>query len=391
MSAPLPTTAPTLSLSQLRSFLEHSAEQFLLQNKSITEGDLEFVRNLLSDHLHFVTSSDNIASFDDKRKQLGPAIQADASAHEQAIIVPPQGFSSVGKVLSSAGNIKSTPSRVTLMMSKNKIMPMESQSSTALSVLSSPEATKYTEAYNKDLETESEIVRQMDNVVQHYTETEDEMILSGIGLLDGMKMKGAIPYKEFKTAFSTTRVQKGFYNSQDGDIYIKTEYTFNLNTSNFGLRLRVFGGAVLSMVDLITDIYMTVKFFNTEGQEGYGRINVWLIVLTMTFQILVSYLQNSKKPSVFIQDTFFTLIGFRPALDAYRVGSGSEQEDHHLLNPLTEMIWCKATEMVFEAIPASIVQVYALVLAKEKRIGALMRRRSSVQQVKMLMGDVEEK
>ncbi|GMI10945.1 hypothetical protein TrVE_jg5879 [Triparma verrucosa] len=85
----------------------------------------------------------------------------------------------------------------------------------------------------------------------------------------------------------------------------------------------------------------------------------------MASQILLSYVQNSKKPSVFFQDTFFTLIGFRPALDAYRVGSGSEQEDHHLFPQLQEMSWCKCIEM--------------------------MRRRSSVQQVKMLMGDVEEK
>ena len=112
---------------------------------------------------------------------------------------------------------------------------------------------------------------------------------------------------------------------------------FNLNTSNFGLKLRVLGGAVLSMVDLITDIYMTVQFSTTEGQEGYGRINAWLIGLTMFFQILLSYLQNSKKPSIFFQDTFFTLIGFRPALDAYRVGSGSEQGDHHLMPPLQEI------------------------------------------------------
>ncbi|GMH58423.1 hypothetical protein TL16_g02606 [Triparma laevis f. inornata] len=40
---------------------------------------------------------------------------------------------------------------------------------------------------------------------------------------------------------------------------------YNLNTSNLGLRLRVFGGAVLSTVDLITDVYMTVQFFSTEG------------------------------------------------------------------------------------------------------------------------------
>ena len=32
---------------------------------------------------------------------------------------------------------------------------------------------------------------------------------------------------------------------------------FNLNTSNFGLKFRVFGGAVLSTVDLTTDVYIT--------------------------------------------------------------------------------------------------------------------------------------
>ena len=134
MSAPLPTSSPTFSLSQLRSFLDHSAEQFLLQNKSITEGDVEFVRNILSDHLHFVTSSDNIASFEDKRKQLGPAFQADALAREQAIIV-----SSTKSGFSSTGKVRSAPTRASPMMSKTKIVPMGSQSLTALSILSSPE------------------------------------------------------------------------------------------------------------------------------------------------------------------------------------------------------------------------------------------------------------
>ncbi|GMH86654.1 hypothetical protein TrST_g13924 [Triparma strigata] len=557
-------------------------------------------------------------------------------------------------------------------MSKNKIMPMESQSSTTLSILSSPEATKYVENHNKDLETESELVRQMDNVVQHYTEKEDEMISSGIGLLDGMKMKGAITYKEFKTDFSATRVLKGFYNFREGDIYIKTEYIvrgdhsyvaaraanyyyncinpafgfteeisldnnnylevpnkhsaiycqeykfpsplsdreaivnivwkrisekfivvvfypltshpkvenkdgdavirssfhsiykvtqvdsgfvdveigthfnfggklpkvvvngfiipsgnravshqqcyfmnsihledlmkedgkllgeifvnqiktarkkggwkkraelgkvgvdeflyisvamrellsrhpwiramlheislnqikaaptvhtalsdmkdydavnlakgmstivlsnteapaavdhwiaqnvaleefekehqwmrsffveiaqYNLNTSNFGLRLRVFGGALLSTIDLITDVYMTVKFFNTEGQEGYGMTNAWLIGLTMIFQILIAYVQNGKKASSFFHDLFCILTGFKPALDAYRVGSGAEQEDHHRIAPMAEMTYCKVIELVFEAVPASIVQIYALLIAKEQKLDAII-------------------
>ncbi|GMH96532.1 hypothetical protein TrVE_jg14448 [Triparma verrucosa] len=70
---------------------------------------------------------------------------------------------------------------------------------------------------------------------------------------------------------------------------------YNLNTSNLGLRLRVFAGALLSTVDLITDVYMTIKFFITDGQEGFGRVTAWLIGLTIFFQILVGYANNSKK------------------------------------------------------------------------------------------------
>ena len=38
---------------------------------------------------------------------------------------------------------------------------------------------------------------------------------------------------------------------------------YNLNTSNLGLKLRVTSGALLSIDDLITDIYITTVFFNT--------------------------------------------------------------------------------------------------------------------------------
>ena len=146
---------------------------------------------------------------------------------------------------------------------------------------------------------------------------------------------------------------------------------YNLITSNFGLQLRVFGGALLSTIDLVTDIYMTVQFLNTPGQEGYGRTNAWLIGLTMLFQIIVAYGQNSKKLSYFFQDTLFILIGFKPALDAYRVGSGAEQENHQHISPLQEMSFNKGIETVFEAIPSSIVQIYALLLKKDRGLDAL--------------------
>ncbi|GMH74578.1 hypothetical protein TrLO_g4231 [Triparma laevis f. longispina] len=46
---------------------------------------------------------------------------------------------------------------------------------------------------------------------------------------------------------------------------------YNLTTSNFGLKLRVFAGALLSTIDLITDVYMTVQFLVREERAMDGQ------------------------------------------------------------------------------------------------------------------------
>ena len=92
----------------------------------------------------------------------------------------------------------------------------------------------------------------------------------------------------------------------------------------------------------------------------------------MLFQILVGYANNSKNLSHFLKDALAISVGFKPALDAYRVGSGSEQEDHQLFPPLQDMAYCKIAETVFEAVPSSIVQIYALLFAEEKGLDAMV-------------------
>ncbi|GMH67690.1 hypothetical protein TrLO_g1957 [Triparma laevis f. longispina] len=86
----------------------------------------------------------------------------------------------------------------------------------------------------------------------------------------------------------------------------------------------------------------------------------------MFMQICVAFIQNRKKILYFATDTIAILTGLKPALDAFKFGSGAEKEEHQIGEPLMEMTFCKACEMVFEAIQASIVQTYALLLAKEK-------------------------
>ena len=92
----------------------------------------------------------------------------------------------------------------------------------------------------------------------------------------------------------------------------------------------------------------------------------------MFFQIFISYAQNKNLLKHFFQDAVCILTGFKPALDAYRVGSGAEQEVHQTFSPLAEMTYCKCNETVFEAVPSSILQIYALLSAKEKSLDAVI-------------------
>lgn len=70
--------------------------------------------------------------------------------------------------------------------------------------------------------------------------------------------------------------------------------------------------------------------------------------MTMLIQIIVAYARNSKKSILFALDTVAILTGFKLALDAYRVGSGAEREEHQIVSPLQVMNFFKGVETVFE-------------------------------------------
>ncbi|GMH83489.1 hypothetical protein TL16_g09612 [Triparma laevis f. inornata] len=649
--------------------LEILAKNFLVPGKASSSVS-DIYGRAVSEFLEYIKAESRLSEIEEGRTStlaqqttIAPVVKTQASNTAAGVTAPSIKPKSIGNSLS-------IPTRATLLESA-KIVPFDSSPSTALSFLDSPEAVVYKENYNRDVEYENETILQMDNISQGYDEKEEEIIAAGIGIIEGLKMKGAIPFQSFSTTFSSTRFLKGFYNSNEGDIYNKTIFTvngshsrvaarvahyfyecknpafirskaasladqvylevpnshskiycqayifpspmanremierivwkrlneksvivayhplashpkvvdkdgnevirgsvhsvylvtqldenttevqwsmhmnfggympraiirnkfmpntnrilshhqafficaqklkdfrksdgkllgellvnqiktarkrggwkkravlgkvgvdeflycsvamrellpkhlwfrallhvvslnqvrvaptgttalsdlkdqdaanlakglstivltntepesavdhwiaqnaaleefekihpwirpfftelaqYNLSTNNLGLRLRVFSGALLSTFDLITDVYMTIQFYNTDGQQSYGKINSWLIGLTMLMQIIISYAQNSGKSSLLLQDVICILTGFKPALDAYRVGSGAEREDHQKFTPLTEMTWCKCIEVVFEAVPSSILQMFALILASEKNTGAI--------------------
>jgi hypothetical protein len=134
----------------------------------------------------------------------------------------------------------------------------------------------------------------------------------------------------------------------------------SLNTSNFGVVMRVSVGAALSTVDLASDLYVTYTFLNSDALLGYGQLNASLIGLTMGLQIFVAYGQNKTKLREFLKDVVIIASGLKPAYDAFKIGTGAEQMEHQKFDPLLEMTFCKCIETVFEAIPSSIIQIYAI-------------------------------
>jgi hypothetical protein len=69
-----------------------------------------------------------------------------------------------------------------------------------------------------------------------------------------------------------------------------------------------------------------------------------------------------------LREWFPILIGFKPAVDAYRVAKGEKQEAEHAVDPMVEMIFMKAVEMFAEAIPGVIIQLMSIATS-DKDVG----------------------
>jgi hypothetical protein len=66
-----------------------------------------------------------------------------------------------------------------------------------------------------------------------------------------------------------------------------------------------------------------------------------------------------------LMNWFPILIGFKPAVDAYRVATGEKQEAGQAFDALTEMTYMKGIEMFAEAIPGVTIQLLAIATSKE--------------------------
>jgi hypothetical protein len=137
----------------------------------------------------------------------------------------------------------------------------------------------------------------------------------------------------------------------------------------WGLKARVTVGAITSMADLLTDVYVTYMFWS-DGKEVYFKASLASLAVSIGIQMLLVWGQN-KQLGVkrVLREWFPILIGFKPAVDAYRVAKGGKQEAGQAVDALTELTFMKVIEMFAEAIPGVIIQLMAIATNK----GAISR------------------
>jgi hypothetical protein len=127
-----------------------------------------------------------------------------------------------------------------------------------------------------------------------------------------------------------------------------------LSIADFGLKMRLFSGAGLSVFDLIGDVYMIVVFLGSEETRGVAYVNIVCVALSLLMQLVIAGLANRKRSWRRIaREALYVVLCVKPGIDAARVAAGTENDDGlAAFDPLAELVISKAVEMVFESIPA---------------------------------------
>lgn len=133
---------------------------------------------------------------------------------------------------------------------------------------------------------------------------------------------------------------------------------------------RVLFGAVLSILDFLTDCNATIIFFN-ERRYAFAYANLTFMLVSLLFQLVVVFIQNSERGGkVLAFEVLITVSMLKPAFDANRVSSGNVQLESTHFTPATELFVSKLSEVVAEAIPGGCLQAFAISINPDSSRGA---------------------
>jgi hypothetical protein len=144
----------------------------------------------------------------------------------------------------------------------------------------------------------------------------------------------------------------------------------------FGVKLRAYSGAALSLLDMATDSYVVGDMFAT------GRADVAVALLAMVcanilVQLVIVWVQNRKVERknngwMMLRECLYVITFVKPGVDAFRVSSGQDELPGAILSPLQEMVYSKAGELFTEAAPGMSLQCIAFITSEKRSLAALL-------------------
>jgi len=141
---------------------------------------------------------------------------------------------------------------------------------------------------------------------------------------------------------------------------------------SLGLMARVGSGALLSMVDGVTDALATASLFLKEDFASF-----WLMLSTLSASMAITFIigliQKIRSPNfkTEIAWLFLMVVTYtKPGFDSYRVAMGIHQTETEVFTPLQELQFCRAVELGVESTVGSCL--YAFVILKSARKGEIL-------------------
>jgi hypothetical protein len=139
-----------------------------------------------------------------------------------------------------------------------------------------------------------------------------------------------------------------------------------------GLKLRLGIGALISMADMASDIVQMISLF-LAGQSALAYALLGLIFANLAFQLLITWLQTSHRGwRVIAWEVVLVLLLLKPGVDAIRVAGGDEHTPGAPLDPLSEMVFGKVGEVLFEALPSLLLLAFFLLNGGEVTTAAVV-------------------
>jgi hypothetical protein len=137
-----------------------------------------------------------------------------------------------------------------------------------------------------------------------------------------------------------------------------------LESVSWGLKMRLYTGAGLSTMDLLSDMFM-IYTYATTGQQGTALSLAIMVGLCLLGQLFLVWAQTHKGPRrVMLKEMLIALSGMKPGIDAKRVADGNERGKHAAINPDIELTCTRCFELVCESIPGTLASSRIAALAR---------------------------